>query len=88
MIPPSKADARSVPLAEGKNDASIERQVVIPDQSSKTFTGRLSFEAISNVFLYFFFIRREKRFLGCFVCNAAYIYLGIFLAGESMNLCS
>ena len=35
MIPPSNAAARSVPLAAGKKDASIDRHVVIPDQSSK-----------------------------------------------------
>ena len=35
MIPPSNAAARSVPLAAGKKDASMDRHVVIPDQSSK-----------------------------------------------------
>ena len=35
MIPPSIAAARSVPLAAGRKDASMDRHVVIPDQSSK-----------------------------------------------------
>ena len=35
MIPPSNAAARSVPLAAGKKDASIDRHVVIPNKSSK-----------------------------------------------------
>ena len=35
MIPPSNAAARSVPLAAGKKDASIDRHVVIPDRSSR-----------------------------------------------------
>ena len=35
MIPPSNAAARSVPLAAGKKDASIDRHVVIPNQSSE-----------------------------------------------------
>ena len=39
MIPPSNAAARSVPLAAGKKDASIDRHVVIPDQSSKVTQG-------------------------------------------------
>ena len=39
MIPPSIAAARSVPLAAGKKDASIDRHVVMPDQSSKVNQG-------------------------------------------------
>ena len=39
MIPPSNAAARSVPLAAGKKDASMDRHVVIPDQSSKVTQG-------------------------------------------------
>ena len=39
MIPPSNAAARSVPLAAGRKDASIERHVVIPGQSSKIILG-------------------------------------------------
>ena len=39
MIPPSNAAARSVPLAAGKKDASMDRHVVIPDQSSKVTRG-------------------------------------------------
>ena len=39
MIPPSNAAARSVPLAAGKKDASIDRHVVMPDQSSKVNHG-------------------------------------------------
>ena len=35
IIPPSNAAARSVPLAAGKKDASIDRHVVIPNQSSE-----------------------------------------------------
>ena len=39
MIPPSNAAARSVPLAAGRKDASIDRHVVMPDQRSKVTQG-------------------------------------------------